>query len=238
MAATGVPSSEVTAHDFVMVRAALVQRLGGANNALVWTRIHFRCADGGQRFVDEEGVAWWRASNAQIGAEVGLTPDQVFKATTALRSAGYLVSAEHRIGGNYDRTQSWRVVVEHDDVEVVDRRNGERRSTVMTSSNDDQDGVDRRNVPSIKTLKKEPARSRAVPLPKVFPITDEMRAWARENTPAVDVDSKLSEWMDYWRGVGRPMKDWVAVWRNGMRKQQEFAERDVRRKGPDDWMTA
>lgn len=222
----GVPASEVTAHDFVMVRAALVQRLGGANNALVWTRIHFRCADGGQRFIDEQGVSWWRASNDQIGEEVGLTADQVFKATTAMRKAGYLESTEHRLGGNYDRTQSWRAVVTGGDVESVDRRNGDRQSTIRTPSNDDQDGVDRRNVPSSQTQKKREDSARSRALPSDFVITDEMRAWAAVNTPAVDVDRALGEWADYWRGVGKPMKDWVATWRNGMRKQQTFAERD------------
>lgn len=148
---TGVPASEVTAHDFVMVRAALVQRLGGANNALVWTRIHYRCADTSQALVDDEGQSWWRASNEQIGEETGLTVDQVFKATTALRKAGYVESTEHRMNGNYDRTQSWRPVIEGDGLDTVDRRNGDRRSTGRTPSNDDQDAVDRRNVPSTQT---------------------------------------------------------------------------------------
>jgi hypothetical protein len=222
----GVPAAEVTAHDFVMVRAALVQRLGGANNALVWTRIHFRCADGGQRFIDDRGVAWWRASNDQIGEEVGLTADQVFKATTAMRKLGFLESTEHRLGGNYDRTQSWRAVVTSDDVESVDRRNGDRQSTIRTPSNDDQDGVDRRNVPTSQTQKKREDSARARPLSDDFAITAEMREWARENVPAVDVDKALAEWKDYWQGVGKPMKNWVATWRNGMRKQQAFAERD------------
>ncbi|MBO9043487.1 hypothetical protein JYQ30_09395 [Curtobacterium flaccumfaciens pv. flaccumfaciens] len=144
---TGVPASEVTAHDFVMVRAALVQRLGSANNALVWTRIHFRCSDGAQRHVDDNGIAWWRASNEQIGEEVGLTPDQVYKATSAMRKAGFIESTEHRIAGNYDRTQSWRPVVEGDELDSVDRRNGVRQTTIMSPPNDDQDAVDRRNLP-------------------------------------------------------------------------------------------
>jgi hypothetical protein len=53
-----------------------------------------------------------------------------------------------------------------------------------------------------------------------------MRDWASEHAPLVDVDAKLPEFIDYWRGVGRPMKDWEAVWHNGMRKQQGFAEKD------------
>lgn len=67
---------------------------------------------------------------------------------------------------------------------------------------------------------------RAIQVPKNFTITDPMRAWAATETPLVNVDEKLPAWIDYWTGVGKPQKDWVAVWRNGMRKQQEFALRD------------
>ncbi|WIE54209.1 hypothetical protein [Curtobacterium sp. MCBD17_003] len=169
---TGVPESETTAHDFVMVRAALVQRLGGANNALVWTRIHFRIADGSQRYVDDDGIAWWRASNEQIGEEVGLTADQVYKATTAMRRAGFLESTEHRLGGNYDRTQSWRAVVDRDGVESVDRRNGARRSTIMTPSIDDQDTVDRRDVPSTEDMTSSSEVADATPRPDVLQIIE------------------------------------------------------------------
>jgi hypothetical protein len=72
----------------------------------------------------------------------------------------------------------------------------------------------------------ETTRARAVQVPKDFKITDAMREWAAKETPLVDVDAKLSAWRDYWVGVGKAQKDWAAVWRNGMRKQQEFAERD------------
>lgn len=75
------------------------------------------------------------------------------------------------------------------------------------------------------------ARKRASTVPLKFEITDDMRSWARENTPLVDLDAKLPEWIDYWRGTGKTMKDWVSVWRNGMRKQQEFALRDAAKSG-------
>jgi hypothetical protein len=85
-----------------------------------------------------------------------------------------------------------------------------------------------------KELKETTARKRASTVPPNFAITDEMRSWASANTPLVDLDAKLPEWVDYWRGTGRTMKDWLSVWRNGMRKQQQFAERDKRK--PDaDW---
>jgi hypothetical protein len=223
----GVPEDEITAHDFVMVRAALVQRLGGANEALVWTRIHFRCADGAYRHVDGEAVAWWPASSAQISAEVGLSEDQVDRALRALRSGGFLESTEHRLGGNYDRTKSWRPVVsEPRGVDSADSRNGAREIADRTPRNRGQEPANSRNVPSTKTEKTREDRTRAHALPDSFVITEEMRAWARAEVPAVDVDRAFAEWADYWRGVGKPMKNWTAAWRNGMRKQQTFAERD------------
>jgi hypothetical protein len=63
-----------------------------------------------------------------------------------------------------------------------------------------------------------------------FKVTDDMRAWAKTEVPNVDVDKKLAEWVDYWTGVAGDKgvkRDWVSTWRNGMRKQQEFALRDA-----------
>lgn len=70
------------------------------------------------------------------------------------------------------------------------------------------------------------SRKRAHSIPKSFSISPEMRSWAATETPLVDIDAKLPEFIDYWTGTGKVMKDWVATWRNGMRKQQGFAERD------------
>lgn len=79
----------------------------------------------------------------------------------------------------------------------------------------------------ITTSKEVVARKRATRLPSTFTITDDMRAWAKESVPLVDLDAKLPEWIDYWSSASNGVKtDWVATWRNGMRKQQEFAERD------------
>ena len=70
---------------------------------------------------------------------------------------------------------------------------------------------------------------RGTRVPDSFSISEEMRSWAADNAPLVDLDKKLDAWKDYWRAV--PGKagvklDWVATWRNGMLKQQEFAQRD------------
>lgn len=82
--------------------------------------------------------------------------------------------------------------------------------------------------------KKEPAK-RGTRIHSDFAITDEMREWARKETPLVNVDAKLSAFIDYWAGVPgeKGVKlDWLATWRNSMRKQQEFAERDNPKSAP------
>ena len=83
---------------------------------------------------------------------------------------------------------------------------------------------------------------RGTRVPDTFEITPDMHEWAAENVPLVDVDKKLGEWLDYWRSVPgqKGVKlDWVSTWRNGMRKQQQFAERDAPKAGAGDsneWM--
>ena len=84
--------------------------------------------------------------------------------------------------------------------------------------------------------------SRGTRVPDSFEITDEMREWGASEVPLVDLDRKLSEWLDYWRSVSGAKgvkRDWVSTWRNGMRRQQEFAERDQNRSAapdPNAWM--
>lgn len=72
----------------------------------------------------------------------------------------------------------------------------------------------------------ESPRKRAHTIPASFSINERMREWAAREAPLVDIDGKLPEFIDYWTGTGKAMKDWEATWRNGMRKQQGFAERD------------
>ena len=67
-----------------------------------------------------------------------------------------------------------------------------------------------------------------------FTVDDEMRSWAEEKTPQVDVDSATEDFIDYWTGrAGREAVklDWVATWRNSMRNCQT---RGLHRKGGSD----
>ena len=68
--------------------------------------------------------------------------------------------------------------------------------------------------------KAPPRGPRGERIPEPFLVTTEMRAWAAQEVPGVDVDRETRAFVDYWRGVpgarGRKL-DWPATWRNRLR---------------------
>ena len=64
---------------------------------------------------------------------------------------------------------------------------------------------------------------RGHPLPDDFTVTKEMAEWAREKAPTCGT-ADHEAFCDYWRGIpgakGRKL-DWVATWRNWMRREHE-----------------
>lgn len=76
--------------------------------------------------------------------------------------------------------------------------------------------------------KKPAAKPRAKPkkpLPLPFLVTEDMLAWAKEKTPAVNIDRETEGFIDYWKGTGEAKADWPATWRNRMRRMQDDLER-------------
>lgn len=65
--------------------------------------------------------------------------------------------------------------------------------------------------------------SRGTRLPDEFPVTDAMAEWAREKAPSCGGPDHEA-FCDYWRAApgakGRKL-DWVATWRNWMRREHE-----------------
>lgn len=72
-------------------------------------------------------------------------------------------------------------------------------------------------------LEQSGARKRASRLPKPFPITDEMRAWARADAPKA-TPRDHDQFCDYWwarAGKDATKLDWFGTWRNWMRKESD-----------------
>lgn len=69
------------------------------------------------------------------------------------------------------------------------------------------------------------AKPRASRLPDDFSVTDEMRDWAFLAIPDVDIEQETESFLDYFRGVSGSKGtklDWVATWRNWMRRSKNF----------------
>jgi len=68
------------------------------------------------------------------------------------------------------------------------------------------------------------ARKRGTRIPEPFIVTADMRQWAIQEVPAVDVDASTRTFVDYWRAVtGRNATklDWTSTWRNWLRRDAE-----------------
>lgn len=69
-----------------------------------------------------------------------------------------------------------------------------------------------------------PPRKRGHRIPDDFAVTSEMVAWARAECPGVDGRTETAKFIDYWRaktGRDATKHDWVATWRNWMRRAAE-----------------
>lgn len=74
-------------------------------------------------------------------------------------------------------------------------------------------------------------KRRGTRIPDDFAVTDEMAAWAAQNVPLVDTASETDRFRDYWAGVSgqRGTKlDWVATWRNWLRRANDDRTRGRR----------
>lgn len=68
------------------------------------------------------------------------------------------------------------------------------------------------------------ARSRATRIPEPFILTASMREWALVEVPGIDVERSTRTFVDYWRGESgakAAKRDWVATWRNWLRRDAE-----------------
>lgn len=140
--ASGVPVAEATAKDFMQVRAALVRRLGGANEALVWTRIDWRADSARVAHQTEDGTHWWAATYPEIADETGLTAEQVRRAVEKLIEGGFL-RAEQQHG--FSRKRSYAPIYAH----VADSPDGESAGSKRRDGQIDL--ADSPDVPLIET---------------------------------------------------------------------------------------
>ena len=80
--------------------------------------------------------------------------------------------------------------------------------------------------------KRRPSR-----IPDPFILTAEMKAWAAVEVPGLDVVAHTREFVDHWRaesGAKASKLDWLATWRNWMRRAHRWNAPKTQRATPDD----
>ena len=77
---------------------------------------------------------------------------------------------------------------------------------------------DTKNTITKKNIIKE-LTTKAMPIPDDFAITDDMRAWAEEKHPQVDIEKATLNFIDYWKSKPKDNKqlDWKRTWQRWIR---------------------
>lgn len=96
-------------------------------------------------------------------------------------------------------------------------------ATLASNLTDEEEGVKKKEVKKKTTAPAAARPSRGTRLPDGFDVTPDMAAWARENAPGAGPRDH-EEFCDYWRaqaGSKGVKADWVATWRNWMRRASD-----------------
>jgi hypothetical protein len=80
------------------------------------------------------------------------------------------------------------------------------------------------------TIFKE-STNRASQIPDDFSVTDDMRSWATEKHPLVDIDKATLNFVDYWKSKPKDNKqlDWTRTWQRWIRTTRPEAKPRVTR---------
>lgn len=182
-------------------------------------------------------------SLARLARKTGMTERGVQKAIQALVALGEL---QVTMGGGRGRSNRYRVLMQTpNDVPPLDANPEpetanpiprttftESGSTNTAAGNPEPSSYE----PSLNRPKNSSSKSssgtRGTRLPDNFGITREMRAWAAEEIPGFGIDREHMRFRDHWRGAAgaRGVKlDWIATWRNWMRRAADQVRPNVSR---------
>lgn len=89
------------------------------------------------------------------------------------------------------------------------QRTTDARAT-LEESREEENRVEERRVEGAKRA------SRATPAPDEFPISEEMRSWADEHAPGVDIDAETERFLNRNRSKDEKYVNWLAAWKNWM----------------------
>lgn len=66
--------------------------------------------------------------------------------------------------------------------------------------------------------------ARARRIPEDFSITPDMRAWAQQHAPVVNLEQATAEFVDHFLANGKRFVRWDAAWRNWIRRVPQYSK--------------
>lgn len=72
--------------------------------------------------------------------------------------------------------------------------------------------------------KKISPTNRKTSCPDIFPVTESMKAWAKENNIGADLKEQTAKFLDHHASKGSTFVDWTRAWQNWMRNSKEWAK--------------
>lgn len=178
------------------------------------------------RYVDEESALTYDS----LARKVRVDRRTIERLIPKLRERGLI----DQVRGARGRPNEFRVLVpwaskSADKVSESAKDSPTTRTDSPTAVHGFPDNFDSRssiNVLNVRDVVSARA-SRGTRIAEPFIVTVEMRQWAAAETPLVDVDRSTRMFVDYWRaatGAKATKRDWLATWRNWLRRDQERAE--------------
>lgn len=163
-----------------------------------------------RRLIERSGAVWLYLTDADLACQLGMSPDQVYRARRSLRKRGLIDYQARQVHGA--KVTCIRVLGFRDPAVSCTRE-------VAVS-----DSATSRHAPSTdrgKEMGSSAERARPCRIPDGWTPNPEALVWAAAGWPSVDAVAETERFVDYWRGTGKPMVDWSATWRNWIRRAGE-----------------
>lgn len=183
---------------------------------------------------ERDGHRWLLRADDDWQEDCRMTQKQVRRVRSLLVSKGLVEHRRFKLRGA--PTSAWRPV--NDAIQEAIRPNPELPSEGQFHGSDLQGAVgsDPSGAVPIPSPPLEPiptatvgaGKRRRLPLPEPFMVTGEMKAWAAEKFPSVDLRLQTAQFKDHHTMHGSTMVDWQAAWRTWIRNAgTRFAPRQT-----------
>lgn len=188
---------------------------------------------------NDEGVCWPSIKSLAINADLG--ERHVSGELKALARDGYITIEEHAGKSNHYRVNSPKGMNHSSGVKCSSSRTTVQGGDEPQFTTGDEPQFTPPLNPSSPPLRlttiepptrttREPserARAKAAltSAPDAFEVTDEMYGWAWSELEMQRgvVDRETAKMLDHFRSKGERKKDWLATWRNWLRRSLEFS---------------